>query len=56
MTPHFTAPGLWPRSRARRAMTSIVGAILLVAASVLPVAADAPDYGSDGARPRPWPR
>ena len=48
MTPHFTVPGLWPRSRARRAMTSIIGAFLLAAASVLPVAADGP-YGAWGA-------
>jgi len=45
MTPYFTAPGLWPRSRAPRAMTSIVGAILLVVAGVLPAAADAWDFG-----------
>jgi hypothetical protein len=45
MTPYFTAPGLWPRSRAPRAMTSIVGAILLVVAGVLPAAAQASDYG-----------
>lgn len=49
MTPYFKAPGLWPRTRAPRAMTSIVGAILLVVASVLPVAADAPTYGPWGA-------
>ena len=49
MTPHFTAPGLWPRSRAQRAMTSIVGAFLLVAAGVLPAAAQASDYGAWGA-------
>jgi hypothetical protein len=48
MTPRFTISGLWPRSRAQRAITSIVGALLLVAGSVLPVAADGP-YGDWGA-------
>ena len=49
MTPFFTAPGLWPSSRAPRAMTSIVGAILLVVAGVLPASAQASDYGPWGA-------
>lgn len=48
MTPNITAPGLRPRSRAPRAMTSIVGAILFVAAGVLPAAAQASDYGPWG--------
>ena len=39
MTSYFAAPIPWPRSRAQRAMTSIVGALLLVAATVLPTAA-----------------
>ena len=41
MTRHVSSPDLWPRSRAPRAMTSIVGAILLLVASVLPTAAAA---------------
>ena len=45
MTPKVAALALWPRSRAQRAMTSIIGAFLLVAASVIPVAAEGP-YGA----------
>jgi hypothetical protein len=45
MTPHFTASGLWHRARARRAITSVVGAALLVAGNVLSVSANPSDYG-----------
>lgn len=45
MTPYFAAPGLWAHSRTRRAITSIAGAMLLVAGSVLSVAAMASDFG-----------
>jgi len=48
MTPHFSTPGSWRRSRGPRAMTSIIGAVVLAAATVLPVAADGPysDWGA----------
>jgi hypothetical protein len=49
MTPHFTASGLWQRSQARRAITSIAGAGLLLTATVFSVAADASAYGPWGA-------
>jgi len=48
MTPHFLAKAFWPRSRGQRARASMIGAILLAAATVLPVAADGP-YGTWGA-------
>ena len=50
MTQDFSARRPGPRSRAQRAMTSTVGALLLAAASVLPVAAEGPtSYGAWGA-------
>jgi hypothetical protein len=45
MTGYFTAPGLRPSSRARRGTTSIIGALALVAANVVSVAANPSDYG-----------
>jgi hypothetical protein len=48
MTPYFAVPIPSRRWRQRRAVTSIVGVFLLVAGSVLPVAADASASGAWG--------
>jgi Tol biopolymer transport system component len=45
MTPYLTGSGPWHRSRARSAITSVVGGALLAASSVLSVAADASAFG-----------
>ena len=50
MTLYFSAPGHRTRSRRQRGTTSFIGAVLLVVATVLPVAADGPTtYGDWGA-------
>jgi len=51
MTPDFPARRPGPRPRAWRGVTSIVGAALLVAASVVPVAADPPTKRGDWGEP-----